>query len=221
MHALGSVVPPGLVKTLGNNLHGIAQHSGLALGFGIVLSVAVALWVSVRGMMGIISALNIVYDETERRSFLALVATATALAVGALLFWIVALLLVVGTPFVLSWLGPHTPMVDLLIRAVRWVLITVTALVSMTVLYRFGPSHKQPRWEWLSVGSMVATLLWLAASVGLSFYVTHFSNFGSVYGSLGILVVLQIWFFLTAFVFLLGAEFNIETERQTEQDISD
>ncbi|MGH8128578.1 MAG: YhjD/YihY/BrkB family envelope integrity protein [Gammaproteobacteria bacterium] len=97
MHALGPVVPPGVIKVISTNLHGVTQHSGLALSFGIVVSILIALWVSVRGVMGIIGALNIVYDESENRSLPALIATASALALGALLFWIVALLLVVGT----------------------------------------------------------------------------------------------------------------------------
>lgn len=101
----------------------------------------------------------------------------------------------------------------------RWVLIAATVLISMAVLYRFGPSHKQPRWQWLSVGSILATILWLIGSLGLSLYLNHFGSFESIYGSLGIIVVLQIWFFLTAFVFLLGAEFNIKIERQTQEDV--
>jgi membrane protein len=86
------------------------------------------------------------------------------------------------------------------------------------VLYRFGLSRPQPRWEWLSAGSFVGTALWLAGSAGMSFYVSHMAQFGNVYGSLGMVMVVMTWFFLTAFVFLLGAEFNVQVERQTKEE---
>jgi membrane protein len=216
MHSLGSIMPEQLVHLLGNNLKGLTQDSGLALGLGIFFSIASAIWVSVRGMLGLIGALNIVHEEHERRSVPALTMTATALAVGALIFWIFALFLVIGAPYLLQNLSPHTPVIHVVAHVVRWLLIVLTVLISMAVLYRFGPSHKEPRWQWISVGTTLATLLWILGSLGLMFYLNHYGSLGNIYGSLGILLVVQIWFWLTAFVFLLGAEFNVEIQHQTK-----
>lgn len=221
INALGQAISPQAAKMLGSNLRGISQHSSFALGASILLSIMAAIWVSVRGVLGTISALNIVYGESEHRSWLQLIGTATALAVGALLFWIVTLFLLIGAPFAVSRLGSGTPFIGVAIAVTRWLLIAACVLVSMAVLYRFGPSHKQPRWQWLGVGSILATLLWVAGSFGLSVYVNRFGGFKSAYGSLGILLAGQIWFFWTALAFLLGAEFNVEIERQRQPEATD
>ncbi|MGR2740036.1 YihY/virulence factor BrkB family protein [Billgrantia sp. Q4P2] len=88
----------------------------------------------------------------------------------------------------------------------------------IAVLYRFGPYRRSPRWEWVSVGTVVATLLWLLGSGGLSLYVSQVANMDELYGSLGAVVVLMLWFWLSSFVVLLGAELNAEMERQTRHD---
>jgi membrane protein len=217
-NALGQAISPDAAKLLSSNLRGLTQHSGFALGVSIVLSIVAAIWVSVRGVLGIISALNIVHDEPERRSWPALLGTATALAVGALLFWIIVLFLLIGAPIALRHFGSSVSLIAVVVRIVRWLLMAACVLVSMAVLYRFGPSHQQARWQWLAAGSIIAMLLWLAGSFGLSVYVRYFGGFKSAYGSLGILLAGLIWFFWTALAFLLGAEFNVEIGRQAKPD---
>jgi membrane protein len=215
INALGQAVSPGAAKVLGSNLRGLTRDSGFALGLSIVLSIAAAIWVSVRGVLGIIGALNIVHEEPERRSWPALIATASALAVGALVFWIITLSLLIAAPIALHHFSSNVPLIDAAVRLVRWLLMAACVLVSMAVLYRFGPSHRQPRWQWLGAGSLIATLLWLAGSFALSVYVHYFGGFKSAYGSLGILLAGLIWFFWTALAFLLGAELNVAIEHQT------
>ncbi|MGH8111157.1 MAG: YihY/virulence factor BrkB family protein [Rhodanobacteraceae bacterium] len=214
LQSLSSVAPQGVINTLRGALDGIVRDSGLRLGFGVVLSILVAVYVAARGVLGIISALNIVYEEKERRSVPALLVTALALALGALVFWLTALALIVGAPWVIRRMSADSAVLRVLVLAARWLVVAAGSLVSMTVLYRFGPSHADARWEWLSAGSVVGTALWLAGSAGMSFYVAHLSGFGNAYGSLGTVMVVMTWFFLTAFVFLLGAEFNVAMERE-------
>jgi membrane protein len=218
LQSLSSVVPHSVVNALSGAVHGIVRHSGLKLGFGIALSIVVAVWVAVRGVLGIISALNIVYEVEEKRSWPALLGTAVVLALGALVFWLLALAMIVGAPLLIRQVSWGSSALHVLVLVARWLVIAAAALVSMTVLYRFGPSHPQPRWEWLSPGSFVGTALWLAGSAGMSFYVSHMAQFSNVYGSLGMAMVVMTWFFLTAFVFLLGAEFNVQMERQTRAE---
>jgi membrane protein len=95
----------------------------------------------------------------------------------------------------------------------RWPLLAVIALVALALLYRFAPNRRRPRWQWLSLGAVAATTLWLAASVGFSHYVSAFGSYDRTYGSLGAVMILLLWFYITAYATLLGAELNAEIER--------
>lgn len=219
LQALSSFAPPSAIHALRGALHGIVRDSGVRLGLSAVLSICVALWVAVRGVLGIIGALNIVYDEDEKRSGPVLIGTALALAIGTLIFWMLALAVIVGAPWLIDHLALNSAVLRMLVNTLRWVVIAVGALISMAVLYRFGPSHTVAHWEWLSVGSFFGTALWLAGSAGLSLYLEHMGKHNGVFGSLGTIMVVMTWFFLTAFMFLLGAEFNIEVKRQARAHI--
>lgn len=214
LQSLSAVAPHGVINALGTVMRDIVRHSGLQLGFGVALSIAAAVWVAVRGVLGVISALNIVYGIEEKRSWPALLGTAVALAFGALAFWLLALVLIIGAPLLIDQMSWDSTAVRALVLIARWLVIAAAALVSMTVLYRFGPSHPQARWEWLSAGSFVGTALWLGGSAGMSLYISHMAHFSNVYGALGMAMVVMTWVFLTAFVFLLGAEFNVQIERE-------
>ncbi|MGH8118811.1 MAG: YihY/virulence factor BrkB family protein [Rhodanobacteraceae bacterium] len=214
LQSLSSVAPSSMISGLRGALHEIVRGSGLKLGFGLVLSIAAAVWVAVRAVLGIIGALNIVHGVEEQRSVPALFGTALALALGALCFWVLALVLIAGAPLAMRAIAPGSTVLYTFVRAARWVVIAAAALVSMAVLYRFGPCDEEPRWEWWSPGSFVATGLWLAVSAGMSVYVSHAGLAGGAYGSIGMVVTVMTWFFMTAFMFLLGAEFNVELARE-------
>ena len=214
LQSLSSVAPQSMINALRGTLQSIAGGSGVKLGLGLVISILLAVYVAVRGVLGIIGALNIVYEEKERRSFPALAGTAVALALAGLVFWLIALAMIVGAPWVIRQAPSNSVVLREIVLIARWLVIAAAGLVSMTVLYRFGPSHERPRWEWLSAGSVVGTALWLAGSACMSFYIAHMREFSNAYGSLGMIMVVMTWFFLTAFVFLFGAEFNVAVERE-------
>jgi len=217
LQSLSSVAPHSVVTALRSALQSIVSGSGLQLGFGMVISILVAVYVAVRGVLGIIVALNIVYEEKERRSLPTLLGSAFALALAGLIFWLIALAMIIGAPWVIRRIPSDSVVLRELVLTARWLVIAAAGLISMTVLYRFGPSHEGPRWEWLSAGSVVGTGLWLAGSAGMSFYVAHMNELGNAYGPLGMVMVVMTWFFLTAFVFLFGAEFNVAMEREIER----
>jgi len=100
----------------------------------------------------------------------------------------------------------------------RWVVLAVLVLLALGVVYRLGPDRANPRWRWVSVGAVVALVLWLLGSVGFSFYVDNFGKYNQTYGALAAVIILLLWLFLSAFAVLLGAEFNAESERQTAAD---
>jgi membrane protein len=107
---------------------------------------------------------------------------------------------------------------ETLLRVLRWPALLVLIIMGLAVLYRFGPSRNEPRWEWLSVGSIVAAVAWLVASALLSFYLANFANYDATYGSLGAAIGFMTWLWISAIVILFGAELNSEIEHQTARD---
>ncbi len=124
---------------------------------------------------------------------------------------------VVALPLVLGHVG-LAPQSKLIVSLSRWPLLLVILLAALAVLYRFGPSRRPARWQWLGVGTVVATLLWIAGSSLLSWYLSNFGNYNATYGSLGAAIGLMMWMWMSAIIVLCGAELNSEIEHQTALD---
>ena len=120
-------------------------------------------------------------------------------------------------PAILALLG-LTAVTSLLVQLGRWPVLAVLLMLGLAFLYRFGPSRRAAKWRWISLGSIVATLLWLAASIGFSWYVTTYATYDQTYGSLGAVIILMLWLWVSAFVILVGGELNAELELQTVRD---
>jgi membrane protein len=214
--SVSSFLPPDAAGLLKEQLTRISAGTGVA-GLGAALSILLALWTGSKGMTALMDALNIAYDERETRGTVKL----TALAIGLTLFLIVvgllAIGLVVAVPAILKMVGIERS-TELLVSVLRWPLLIVIALLSLAVVYRYAPNRDKPRWRWISWGAVAATALWLAGSGLFSYYVSHFGNYNKTYGSLGAVVILLLWFFLSAYAVLLGAELNSEMEHQTRKD---
>ena len=217
MEAAGGMLPPAALTILERQVQQLAGASGQALGWGLALSVGLALWSATAGMKALMMALNVAYDERERRGFIKYYGTAILLTLGAMLFALVALALIAALPALLGQL-PVPSFLARLLGFGSWVILAGALLVGLAALYRFAPCRAQPQWRWVSPGAVVATLLWILGSALFSFYVTNFGNYNKTYGALGAIVILLTWFYLTAFVILFGAELNAETEHQTKQD---
>jgi membrane protein len=213
---MASGLPSDAQSLITTQLKSIAGGSG-GFGLGLVISIALALWSASAGMAGLVEAVNIAYDEDEDRNFVVKRALALVLTIGFLIFLAVAVTLVAVFPIVLSQLGT-SPVVEIIAQVVRWAILAGAAIVALGLIYRIGPDRDAPAVRWLSLGSVLAALIWIAASVGFSFYVDNFSSYGKTYGALAGVVVLLIWFWITALVVLLGAEINAETEAQTVKD---
>ncbi|MFL6797547.1 MAG: YihY/virulence factor BrkB family protein [Xanthobacteraceae bacterium] len=211
------VVPAGALELLSTEITRIAAKSDGKLTFGFVFGLAVALWSANAGMKAIFDALNIIYDEEEKRGLIrlnlvSLFFTACAIAAAG-----VAVGLVVVFPLLSAALGFTSldyPFVGLL----RWPVMFVATILALSVLYRYGPSRRQAKWRWMSVGSVVAAVAWLAVSSLFSWYLANFANYNATYGALGAVVGLMMWMWLSTIVVLVGAELNSEIEHQTAQD---
>ncbi|MFZ0258095.1 MAG: YihY/virulence factor BrkB family protein [Gammaproteobacteria bacterium] len=217
LSALSSLLPQDAYALVQQQLKNVASQAGGALTAGAIGALLLALWGATKGVKALFDALNIVYDEEENRSFFKLNALALLLTVGAILFGTFTLILIAALPAVLGNLG-LSELVRNLLSFGRWPLLAVVLMLALAVMYRFGPSREQPQWRWVTWGAIAATLLWLIGSVAFSIYVSNFGSYDKTYGSMGAVVILLMWLYLSAYVVLLGAELNAETEHQTTQD---
>lgn len=218
MHALTSIMPPDVAKSVGEQLMTVVEGSDGKKGLGVVLAIALALFGARNGAGAIVVALNIAYDEKETRSFVRLNLIALAITTAAGFAAVVAALAVVALAAVGSLL-PYTN--DALLVAgtiLTYALLTFAGAAGAAALYRFAPSRPGARWVWISPGSIVAGLLWLALTLGFGAYVANIAKFDATYGSLGAVVALLTWLYLSSYVLLFGAELNSELEHQTACD---
>jgi len=192
-----------------------AEQQGI--GVTLAVSVALALWAASSGVKHLISAVNAAYDERETRKFLKLRGLALLLTLGAVLFAAVAIGVIGVLPVVADQL-PFGSLGQLLVQVASYVGLAVAFAVGLAVLYRYAPDRDAPRWQWVSWGAVIATVIWVVASIGFSVYVTNFGSYGETYGSLGAVIVLMLWLSITAFAVILGAEVNSELEAQTAKD---
>jgi len=212
-----SAAPAEVQNLARSQLESIVQSSSSGLRVGAVVGLVVALWSASSGMKNLIAAVNAAYGERESRGFVKLRGLALALTVAAILLFIVALAGLVVLPNALSS-GGGEGILRMTLLVVRWPLLAVAAMIGLSVLYRYAPDRSNARWRWVSVGAVVATLVWLIASVGFSIYTANFGSYNETYGALGAVIVAMLWLFITAYVVILGAELNAEMEHQTVRD---
>jgi membrane protein len=210
-------IPSGGVEIIQEQINRITAKGDARLSLAFAFSLGLALWSANAGMKAVIDALNVTYNEKEKRGFIKLNLISLALTGGAILSLLVALGSIVVLPLMLSsfGLGGWT---ETLLRFSRWPVLFCLVVFGLAVLYRFGPSRESPRWEWLSVGSVTAAIAWLVGSALLSWYLANFANYDATYGSLGAAIGMMIWMWMSSIVILVGAELNSEIEHQTAQD---
>jgi membrane protein len=211
------IFPAGAVDILHEQITRLTAKTDAKLGLGFVTGLAIALWSANAGMKGIIDALNVVYDEKEKRSFVKLNLLSLLFTLVAIFSLIIALAAVVIAPIVFSAVGLSS-LPGLAIAALRWPLLLVLAAIALAAIYRYGPSRTEARWQWLSFGSVAAAVAWLIGSVLFSWYISHFGAYNATYGSLGAAVGMMMWMWISAIVILLGGELNAEIEHQTAHD---
>jgi membrane protein len=211
------IVPAGTLDILTQEITRIAGRSDGRLTIGFLLGLGIALWSANAGMKAIFDALNVIYDEEEKRSLVRLNVESLFFTICAIAGAGVALALVVVFPLLLAALG-LTSLDHPIIAYLRWPLLFVLLILALAVLYRYGPSRRLAKWRWLSVGSVFASLAWLAASSLFSWYLGNFANYNATYGALGAVAGLMVWMWLSIIVVLVGAELNSEIEHQTARD---
>jgi membrane protein len=212
-----SAAPREVRELVSAQLKSIVSSAGGSTVLGAIIGIVLALWSASSGIGHLVEAINRAYDEKETRGFVKLKAMALALTVGAILFMVVAFAIITLLPALLAKTGLGV-VGRVLVGVVRWVVLLAGMSVGLGVLYRFGPDRDNPRWRWVTPGAVGAAALWVIGSLVFSLYTANFAKYNETYGSLGAVVVLLLWLFLTALVVILGAEINCELERQTAKD---
>jgi membrane protein len=212
-----SAAPAEVRELVAAQLEAIVASAGGDALVGVIVGIVLALWSASSGVGHLVEAINRAYDEKESRGFLRLKAIALALTIGAVLFIVVAFAIVALLPALLAETGLGAG-ARFAVGLLRWLFLLGGMTAGLAVLYRYGPDRDSPRWRWVSPGAVVAAVLWVLGSAVFSVYTANFARYNETYGSLGAVVVLLLWLFLTALAVILGAEINCELERQTVRD---
>jgi membrane protein len=211
------ILPGGAIDVIREQVARLVSKGDARLGFGFILGLGIALWSANAGMKAIIDALNVVYDEKEKRGFIKLNLVSLAFTLAAVAALLLALGAVVVLPLLLGWLGFATVTASL-VQYARWPVLLVLVIAGLALIYRFGPSRREARWQWLSVGSVFAAVAWLVSSALLSWYLGSFAHYDATYGSLGAAIGMMMWMWISSIVILFGAQLNSEIEHQTARD---
>lgn len=215
--ALEGVVPEGAIEVIGDQIARIQAQGGGTLGLYFFISLAIALWSANAGVKAMFDALNAVYDEPERRSFIHYNLQALMFTLGGILFITLAVGGIVVMPAVFAFVGLES-MAGWIISLLRWPVLLAVILLGLALLYHYGPSRERAEWRWVTWGSGIAAVAWLGVSMLYSWYVASFGNFNETYGSLGAVIGFMIWMWISATIVLVGAEINAELERRTRKD---
>jgi membrane protein len=217
LRSLALMLPEGSFQIVQDQIARVLDKGNTALGATFLFGLALAIWSANAGVKAVIDALNVVYEEREKRGFLRLNLLSLAFTSGGIAALLLMVSAVVALPLALDHISLPANSRSLVSLA-RWPVLFLILLVALSILYRFGPSRRAARWEWLGVGTVAAALLWIAGSSLLSWYLSNFANYDATYGSLGAAIGLMMWMWMSAIIVLCGAELNSEIEHQTATD---
>ncbi len=209
---------PAEVRNLvDEQLRAIVRGSAGGISLAAAIGIVVALWSASSGMSHLVGAINLAYDEHESRGFVKLRAMSLGLTLGAVVFLVLAFGLIALMPAALAKTGLAVG-ARVVVGVLRWVLLLVGMLAALSVLYRLAPDREDARWSWVSPGALFATVGFIVVSLLFSLYTANFGRYNETYGTLGAIVVVMLWLYLTALMIIVGAELNAELERQTRRD---
>lgn len=216
---LSGMMPEQAYEVIKERVENFLETSGSALSWGTVLGILISLWSANAGTKSLFRGIDIAYETKNKRGFIKLNALSLAFTLGAIITLILSLALIVVFPAVVHMLGlPDT--IESLITWLRWPLLAAIVIIVISLMYKYAPDREEkPTMKWVILGASLATILWLIASFGFSYYVSNFGNYGEMYGSISAVVILLLWLYLTSFIILLGAELNSATEAYAENSL--
>lgn len=201
---LTELLPRETAKLLNDSLNAILAKPNSSLNFNLLVSLGIAVVAARNGVSSMMSGLNMAMEKRETRSFITLNAMAIVLTLGAIIFVGVVLTAVAVIPIAIAFLPVDDQLRSVLAYS-RWPVLALFVVLAIDLVYRFAPSVERPSWHFFSVGTLFATGLWILGSYAFSQYVTRFGSYDTTYGSLGAVIVLLLWFWISALIILLGA----------------
>ena len=214
---LDQFIPAEAASIIEHQAEVVTASAERGLNINAIGSLLFTLYSASKSVQSFTEGLNIIYGEKEQRHFLVQIVLNIVLTLGMIMLAIFMLFSVAILPVIMNFI-PFADTLTTSLYYLRWLIMLCIITLGIAVLYRFGPNRRAPRWEWLSIGTITSTVLWILGSFGFSLYVSHFGSYNSTYGSIGAVVVLLMWFWLSAYIILLGASINCELERTTEKD---
>ncbi len=217
MSQLANILPEQAHQMISGILEKQSEKSGTSLGWALILSTLISIWSANKGTKAVFEGVNITYDETDSRGFLKKNAVTLIFTLGGIIIGLLAIAMVVFFPALIDKLGlPST--IETVIQFLRWPILALIVMFALAVVYKVSPYRESPKFKWTHWGAVIATVLWLGGSLLFSLFVKNFDSIDETYGSFAAVIILMLWFFLTAFIILLGAEVNSEMEHQTSHD---
>lgn len=207
LSSLSNLLPGGAIQILGEQIKRVIANGPKTLGWAAFGGLAFSLWSANAGMKSLFDALNIVLKAKETRGFFKLNLVSLTFTAGTLIFIFLAIIAVTAVPIFLKSVA-WSHYVELLISVARWPLVWAVLTFGIALLYRFGPGHNDIAWRWISWGSATAAFAWLIASMGFSWYASHYGTFNKTYGSLGAGIGFMTWIWISSIVILIGEEVN-------------
>lgn len=217
LSGLFQILPPNAALIIREQLATAAGASQAASGLGAVFGILLALYGVMRGVKTLMEGMNFVFEEEEKRGFIALNLAAAGLTLLLILGVLLGLAAMVALPAIAA-LAELPPAVDTLIGIARWIVMALLTVLGLAVIYRYGPSRRNAKWRWISPGALAGTVLWLIGTLAFSLYARNFANYNATYGAIGGVIALLVWLWLSALVVLIGAELDAEMEHQTLVD---
>lgn len=218
VQSLTTSMPKDVAKLIGDQLMNVVKTSGGKKGVGLLVALAVALWGARNAASSIVTALNIAYEEEEKRGFVKVTLLSLAITAAGVILAVIGGF-AIGVMAQLENLLPNLGPVGIILgKIVTYVLLAAVAAAAAATLYRYGPSRTKAKWTWITPGSVFFAITWVVLTLGFGFYVSHFGKYNVTYGSLGGVIVFITWLYLSSFALLYGAEFNSEIEHQTAKD---
>lgn len=217
MSQLANVLPEQAHQMVSNILERQSEKSESSLGWSLFLSVLISLWSANKGTKAVFEGVNITYNEIDERGFFKLNGITLLFTLGGIIIGFIAIAMVVAFPALIGKMG-LPPTLETIIQLLRWPILALIVMSALAGIYKVAPYRASPKFRWTSWGAIIATVFWLVGSLLFTLYVNNFGSLDATYGSFAAVIILMLWFFLTAFIILLGAEVNSEMEHQTSHD---
>jgi len=215
INKMSTFLPGGAIDVIGSEITRVASQGSAKLGFATLFALLISLWSANAGMKAMFDGMNVAYKEREKRGIIALNLTSLCFTMCMIAFGIVSLVVIVAVPYISERMGEVGGWI---VTIAQWPVLLVLVSFVFACLYRFGPSREAPQWRWLTWGSAVASVIWLIASILFSWYAANFASYNKTYGSLGAIIGLMTWMWISTVIFILGAMLNAEMEHQTKKD---